>query len=142
MQMYRLGKSLSNLIEGARERGAVQFFLSYEEVRFRGENAGIDASHMYGAVVGKITEVCETEHIPYMGTGPGTAKMTVLGNGNGNRSKQQVRKYLETLLKRSLNSADKTVVRKKTRKKEIEKEYDESDAVLLAMAFIYGNYLG
>ena len=54
----------------------------YEEVR---RHLGTDAAHIYGGIVAIITEICETQKIPYQGVPVGTIKKFATGKGNSNK---------------------------------------------------------
>lgn len=65
---------------------ATQFeMVFYEEVR---RHIGTDAAHVYGGLLGHLTEWCETKQIPYQGVPVGTIKK--FATGKGNASKQEV----------------------------------------------------
>jgi len=56
--------------------------VAYEEVR---RHLGADAAHIYGGIVGVITEVCESLGIPYQGVPVGTVKKHATGKGNSGK---------------------------------------------------------
>ena len=113
--------------------------LAYEEIRFHGENAGIDAAHAYGGVIGQIIAACEVHDVPFTGISPGTARK--LATGRGDYDKSEVRDILEADFGVTLNHGDRRVaISKKKRKRggpksRIAMGYDESDAVAVALAF-------
>ena len=61
--------------------------VAYEEVR---GHKGTDAAHIYGGIVGQLTEVCEDRQIPYQGVSVGTIKR--MASGKGNCSKEDMTK--------------------------------------------------
>ena len=54
----------------------------YEEVR---GHKGVDAAQVYGGIVAMITEMCESQLIPYQGVPVGTIKKFATGKGNANK---------------------------------------------------------
>lgn len=54
----------------------------FEEVR---RHAGTDAAHVYGGLMGILTEWCETNGVPYEGVPVGTIKKSFVGKGNCNK---------------------------------------------------------
>lgn len=138
MQMVRLGAHMDMLLRGLRSRFG-EVFLVYEEIRFHGPDAGVDAAHGYGAVVGQVTAACEVHDVPYTGMAPATARK--LATGRGDHGKEEVRGILEGEFGVRLDHGDRRIaIRKKKRKRggpktRVEPGYDESDAVALALAF-------
>ncbi len=56
--------------------------VAYEEVRM---HRGVDAAHVYGAIVGVLTEECEARKIPYAAVHYATAKKVATGKGNADK---------------------------------------------------------
>src|SRR5581483_7418623 len=54
----------------------------FEEVR---RHAATDAAHVYGGLMGLLTEWCETHNIPYEGVPVGTIKKFWTGRGNADK---------------------------------------------------------
>ncbi|WP_372675178.1 crossover junction endodeoxyribonuclease RuvC [Aquicoccus sp.] len=54
----------------------------FEEVR---AHRGVDASHVYGGLLGVLTSWAELRGIPYAGTPVGTIKRHATGRGNANK---------------------------------------------------------
>ncbi len=54
----------------------------YELVR---AHRGVDAAHVYGALRGTLTKVCEQKKIPYTGIPVGTIKKFATGNGGAKK---------------------------------------------------------
>lgn len=54
----------------------------FEEVR---KHAGTDAAHVYGGLMGILTEWCEDNRIPYEGVPVGTIKKHWTGKGNASK---------------------------------------------------------
>lgn len=138
MQMIRLGAYMSGLLERLNKKFDV-VLLAYEEIRFHGVNAGVDAAHGYGAVIGQVTMACEVFDVPYTGIPPQTVRKLAVGRGD--YGKDEVRDILEHNLNVELNHGDRRVkiVKKRDQKgpkSRIEPGYDESDAVAIAVAFV------
>lgn len=55
----------------------------YEEVR---RHAATDAAHVYGGLMGHLTEWCETREIPYEGVPVGSIKKAWSGKGNADKA--------------------------------------------------------
>jgi Holliday junction resolvasome RuvABC endonuclease subunit len=55
----------------------------YEEVR---RHAGTDAAHVYGGLLGQLTEWCERNFIPYQGVPVGVIKKYMTGKGNAGKA--------------------------------------------------------
>ncbi len=55
----------------------------YELVR---SHMGVDAAHVYGALRGTLTKVCEQNKIPYTGIPVGTIKKFATGNGGAKKA--------------------------------------------------------
>jgi Holliday junction resolvasome RuvABC endonuclease subunit len=96
----------------------MEAYVAYENIRFHGKHAGVDAAHLYGAVRGKLLEVCEEYELPYRGIAPNTARK--LAFGNGRMTKVQVKRACEELFKRKIKAS---------------KSYDNTDAIAVAVAF-------
>lgn len=79
--------------------------VAFEEIRFHGMNAGVDAAHVYGAVVSRLMEQCERMSVPYTGINPASARK--LAWGKGNLKKPQVRKLVEEQYVRGRLPSDK-----------------------------------
>lgn len=56
----------------------------FEEVR---RHMGTDAAHIYGGLMGQLTEICERLSIPYEGVPVGTIKKHATGKGNADKPK-------------------------------------------------------
>lgn len=54
----------------------------FEEVR---RHASTDAAHAYGGFMGKLTEWCEVNAVPYQGVPVGTIKKHATGKGNASK---------------------------------------------------------
>lgn len=54
----------------------------FEEVR---RHIGVDAAHVYGGFMAKLTSWCEHEKIPYQGVPVKTIKKFITGKGNANK---------------------------------------------------------
>ena len=54
----------------------------FEEVR---RHAGTDAAHVYGGLMGVLSELCEVRLIPYAGVPVGTIKKLATGKGNASK---------------------------------------------------------
>lgn len=78
MRFVKFKRSL-NLIHGAYPDVVA---VVYEEVR---RHAGTDAAHVYGGLLGALTEWCEENKIPYEGVPVGTIKKHWTGKGNANK---------------------------------------------------------
>lgn len=76
--MLLLGENLTRLIERT-QPGLVAF----EEVRM---HQGVDAAHWYGAIMGKILEVCEATKTPCRGIHYAKVKITACGKGSANKA--------------------------------------------------------
>ena len=57
--------------------------LAYEEVR---RHMGVDAAHVYGAIVGHLQELCEVRGVPYTRIPVGTVKKHATGKGNADKT--------------------------------------------------------
>lgn len=57
--------------------------VAFEEVR---RHMGVDAAHVYGAIVGVIQAECELRKIPYYGLPVATVKRTATGKGNADKT--------------------------------------------------------
>ena len=55
----------------------------FEEVR---NHKGVDAAHVYGGLMGILTEWCEENKIPYTGVPVGEIKRNWTGKGNANKA--------------------------------------------------------
>ena len=55
----------------------------FEEVR---GHKGVDAAHVYGALLGVLTAWCEEHRIPYTGIPVGTIKKFAAGKGNASKT--------------------------------------------------------
>ncbi len=55
----------------------------FEEVR---RHAGTDAAHVYGGLMGHLTEWCESHKIPYEGVSVGSIKKSFTGKGNADKA--------------------------------------------------------
>jgi Holliday junction resolvasome RuvABC endonuclease subunit len=79
MRYLRFKRWLDELALVAGEPQAVYF----EEVR---RHAGVDASHVYGGLLGQLTAWCEQRAIPYQGVPVGTLKKHATGRGNADKA--------------------------------------------------------
>jgi crossover junction endodeoxyribonuclease RuvC len=79
MRYLRFKRWLDELALLAGEPQAVYF----EEVR---RHAGVDASHVYGGLLGQLTAWCEQRAIPYQGVPVGTLKKHATGRGNADKA--------------------------------------------------------
>ena len=93
-------------------------FLAYEDIRFSPVNSGVQAAHVYGAVLGHMTEMCEEFSISYEGIVPVTARVNSVGYGGAD--KPWIREALERRYDVLLDAGDGPRGGKK---------YDVSDAL-------------
>ena len=78
MRSVRLAAHLNELY------GMVPFTaVFYEEVR---RHMGVDAAHIYGGIIAKISEWGELNGVPYAGVPVGTIKKFATGKGNADKS--------------------------------------------------------
>lgn len=56
--------------------------VAYEAVR---RHMGVDAAHIYGALMGIVQEECERRQIPYCGVTVSSIKIKATGKGNANK---------------------------------------------------------
>ena len=78
MRFLRFRKWLRDLV--ADSENTVLF---YEEVA---RHTGTTAAHVYGGLLGVLTEFCEANGIPYRGLPVGTIKKHATGKGNANKN--------------------------------------------------------
>lgn len=77
MRYVKLRRSLDDIKSAFDLAGVV-----YEEVR---RHRGTDAAHVYGGLMGKLTEWCEEHEIPYEGVPVGEIKKHWTGKGNASK---------------------------------------------------------
>lgn len=77
MRFVRWRKALLDLLGDDEPR-----MVAYEEVA---AHKGSAAAHVYGGLLGTLSEVCETRDIPYRGFSVGTIKRHATGKGNANK---------------------------------------------------------
>lgn len=70
----------------------------FEEVR---RHQGVDAAHVYGGFLAKLTSWCEKNDIPYNGVPVGTIKKHATGKGNGNK-----KLVIDAMIKKGHNVKD------------------------------------
>lgn len=70
----------------------------FEEVR---AHKGIDAAHVYGGFLAKLTSWCEKNSIPYEGVPVGVIKKSLTGKGNSNKEKM-----MEAVKEKGFNPTD------------------------------------
>lgn len=58
----------------------------YEEVR---RHLGVDAAHLYGAMIDRLHEFCADNMLDYMGIPVGTVKKFATGKGNADKAKMK-----------------------------------------------------
>lgn len=78
MRFLRFGAWLSEM---HRIGGGLQA-LYFEEVR---NHVSTDSAHAYGGYMGKMTEWCEVNNVPYQGVPVGTIKKHATGKGNASK---------------------------------------------------------
>lgn len=123
MRLLRLERYLSKLIEQNRR---FQTVLAFEKIRFHGMNAGVDAPQVYGEVTGVIKKVCHQYKIEHMGIHLTSARK--IATGDGHIGKPEARDFMEDRFDVKLNHGDKKV------RKKIKLAFDESDAMVIAVA--------
>tara|TARA_R110000824_G_scaffold23771_2_gene84583 strand:+ start:402 stop:743 length:342 start_codon:yes stop_codon:yes gene_type:complete len=77
MRYMRFRKWLSELLDGE------NVILFYEEIA---SHKGTHAAHVYGGLLGVLSEFCESRNIPYRGLPVGTIKKHATGRGNANKN--------------------------------------------------------
>ena len=79
MRYVRLRRYLTDILEAWPTISVV----AYEEVR---RHAGTDAAHIYGGIVGVISQVCEEREIAYHGVPVPAVKRRATGKGNAGKA--------------------------------------------------------
>lgn len=99
MRFLRLGAWLEEVNKLC---GGVQA-IYFEEVR---RHASTDAAHAYGGYMGKLTEWCELNHVPYQGVPVGTIKKHATGKGNASKEEMMAKAKARGHTPKDDNEAD------------------------------------
>lgn len=78
MRVLRFAENLTTIIDLAKP-GLVVF----EQAR---RHAGVQAAHVYGAITGRLQEICEKRGLNYTTVEVGQVKATATGKGNSAKS--------------------------------------------------------